>query len=651
MVSIDKVITAKNYTPVDLDELVSKVTLELSKNNIVPTDTHQLVRELGEVFTKCIRRNRARGVNYVKMLVFPAKTGTSKSLSTKVYISLLEEDASLIIVPTVADALEYCQQINYFRGDPEYARCYYSVSGDNPDNSLRVDKAKLLNHRCIVITHAMYRSVNISDTVESIRNYKDGYRDLVVVDERLDSSIRYTISNKEIENLIRWVDNINSRYRGKFTKELDQLNWLLNYINDKISECKMFKKTSLPCYESISDLSTHADLEFINIKEILTDTHSKISKEYSGSKSTDLTESNLKNNLLEQLDNIKAISKQKHTLYTSGDYAVLSVNQTIYSSIGTMVVLDATARINKKYEAHMNLTENELELFEPINPRVYDSLKIHKAKGYPQGRDSVFKAKDPKERKRYAKDYIEMIKTQITLTDKALIVTFKDFTGYLEDEINARDNIQITHYGNHVGKNKWSNCNKVFIIGWNYLPQSELLGSITSIVNNDLNLINQYDLLEAHQVLLRTSIADDLIQAAMRGTARRTNNINGDCPISDLYLFYPDNAEGSVVMNIVEKEFNGSKAVDWEPVLEHPSMTISKSSKNVDTIINYLKDQELKGEKIITTAQAISATEISKSAFNRTINLEPFDAQLHHCGYKYEKAPDGRGSGKAFYLE
>lgn len=123
---------------VDTTLLSAKVCKTLEVKNVVPSKTPKLIEELGNVLNECIERNKTGEPS--KLLVFPAKTGTSKSLTTKTFISMLEETASIVVVPTVDDAIEYCKDINAFSRDSNYARCYYSISS-RADNTLRVDKS------------------------------------------------------------------------------------------------------------------------------------------------------------------------------------------------------------------------------------------------------------------------------------------------------------------------------------------------------------------------------------------------------------------------------------------------------------------------------------------------------------------------------
>ena len=194
-------------TPIDPEEFVEKVVVQLTSHSVlISNDMPELLERMCRLFNFSIHPN-IELPRTVKNLVFPAQTGIGKSVSVQVYVSMLENYSSIIVVAKVEEAINYCNYINKLSGDESYARCYYSVTDKNKDGPVRVEASKLRDYRCIVITHNMFQLVNGFDDINLFGNYKDKPRDFVSIDEKLSFYDQYQLNYSQLDKLIANVED------------------------------------------------------------------------------------------------------------------------------------------------------------------------------------------------------------------------------------------------------------------------------------------------------------------------------------------------------------------------------------------------------------------------------------------------------------
>lgn len=145
--------------PIKPSSLFRNVSNKLQSfpKQVVPDKSQEMVEDLGKGFNECIRLNsNSKDKKNPQTLVFSPKTGSAKSVTAKVYIAMLKNEHSLVVVPTVDDANTFCDDINTWSSNPNYARCTYSINHDNPKSTYHIEKRDVEQYRCIVITHNMY---------------------------------------------------------------------------------------------------------------------------------------------------------------------------------------------------------------------------------------------------------------------------------------------------------------------------------------------------------------------------------------------------------------------------------------------------------------------------------------------------------------
>lgn len=640
------------HTPISPKLLADLVSNKLMSFGIeVPNKTPKMVEEICCGFNECIRLNKSNELP--QTLVFSPKTGSAKSVTAKVYIALLQSETALVVVPTVEDANTFCEEINDWSGNPSKAKCYYKESKENPESEYLVDRENIANPQCLVITHAMFKIINQYDDsviAEKIKSRKDK---LVIVDERLNHYNTYSISNNEVEDLITILEKVQKRSKLDFSKSLISLN--------KISElfAKILNsiiKSNIPKdpnsredlifvpYDLRCSLNIEALIDTLNLEEVynLLKSNTKI-QALSNSllKSSDQANSDLKKNIKSLLSGIETVLKNEFVYILRGGDKELVAIESLLNGYGSIVVLDATATINQIYEDKSYYNYMDIQHIETTDPRIYDNLTIHRALNYPQSRSEIYLTKSSDEINEKVERYTKLAHSLLTSKDdKLLIITFKKFRDKLESKC-TNENIMFTHWGNHVGKNKWSHCNKVMIIGWNYMTDD-----VAAL--NYINAVGSLDIAHTRldqntiQIYKKTQLVDDLIQATMRGSARNTLDNNGNCEKSDIYLFIPKNIEDKEVYELFVKEFKGAKEKVWNLTTSELLKKKSSPEKKADEILKYL-------DSIKSTTQDISHKTVrdeinmNSSTFSEIVKLPYFEEGLKKRGY-VSKKKDGKSS-------
>lgn len=639
-------------TPINPLDLFNKVKTQLeSYKLVVPDKSKEMVEDLCKGFNECIRLNsNNKDKKQPQTLVFSPKTGSAKSVTAKMYISMLTNEDSLVVVPTVEDANTFCEDINNWSGDSNYARCTYSVNNDNPKKKYHVEKQDTINYRCIVITHNMYIEINKYPSRKLFKALENKDTKLVIIDERISLYNRYTITSAQVLDLI----DIFTKIDNKTDYDLKVDIYILNVVSDLFKELKE-QTTNDKKRELILPLKKQPEMnikafQFSNIGEVLNyDSIIDLTKYITkiNGISSKQTNEDLKSSISELIEIIKKIGNEDFSFHTTGEYETILFTNNIKPLFGSSVVLDATASINEIYKNTTYYKSSNIKHIMTTDPRIYNNFTIKIAKGYPQGRSSIYKGQTATEAKKILNNYTRLALSLLDSDDNLLIVTFKDIVEPLQKLLKNDDRICITNWGNHVGKNNWSHCNKVMIIGWYRMPDTEYYGNYI----NSMNSIKEaeYNLRE-HTIkrFKNTQLVDDLVQATMRCSARKIVSTDGDCTKSEAYIFYADNAEGEMVINQYIKEFAGTKVKDWDPKQLLTNKKVSKSTSNIDRILAYL-EQELKDkDSTIMNKDIIANTGLSRAIVSRTVGDKKFLEELDKHGFTTKQI---NKQSKAFVLK
>lgn len=635
----------KNMPLLPLDPAVVKdkvVELLNLYGNVVSTPMQEQIIELCKLFNYSIECNQS---DFHRMFVYAAQTGISKSLSLQTYISMLETHSSLVIVSKVDEAIAYCKFINEQSSDDNYARCYYALSNKNTSSNLRVNTYELKNHRCIVISHAMFKRISQQDdSIDEYRLFNGNQRDLVVIDEKIPLYEKTLFSKKELTNLLDKIflicNELDIKDSIKYTQGLMFLEELVNYHkisgNEVVSTVETIESLIAPIKEAIilskELFRLYVDYIFDKLKEI-----------------TDISSDSYKNqiidSIIELLNRIDIVVNSERIIFYKDSYGeyFLTIHD-ITNKLGSTVVLDATATVNEYYKVAYRYGSGLVPVgVKPI--RKYSNLTINKAKGFTQGRNSLYSNLSSKEVSSNVKMYLSYAYGILSNhDDKLLVIAHKKFMKHLKDECNDK-RIVFTNWGNHIGKNEWSDCNKVMIVGWNFLKQIEHVCTACNAIDEMHGKQHRLDKDVIEQFAI-TQLAEDMIQGIMRSKARIVSTEDTDCSKTDVYMFYEDNKKYNDVIDIVVEHFPKVVVQEWIPTGYTRVVKKTKPNQKADDIINYLEAQEDK-KKDVLLVDVIKELNLPKSTASRIINSNYFKDKLIEKNYAYR---DINGRSKYFIL-
>lgn len=624
-------------TPINPASLFDRVGKQLQTYGLaVPHNSQEMVEDLCKGFNECVRLNsNAKDKKHPQTLIFSPKTGSAKSVTAKMYIAMLTNEHSLVVVPTVADANTFCEDINNWSGNSHYARCTYNIN-NNPKTEYYIEKKDVGNYRCLVITHSMYIRINKFPSSKLFEELQTKDTKLVIIDERISLYNRYTIASAQISDLIDIFTKIDTDTDYDLKDDIATLGVISDLFQKLKAKTTKDKKSELILPLKKQKEMSIESVQFHKIGEVLKhdsiiDVTTYITKIVGIS--TKQTNKDLKSSISELMGIIEKIGKENFSFHTTGKYDTILFTSNIVPLFGSSVVLDATASINEIYENTTYYKCSEIKHIVTADPRIYNNFTIHIAKGYPQGKTTLYKGLKATQHKDIISNYAQLALALLDSTDNLLIVTFKDLVEPFQKLLKKNKRISITNWGNHVGKNNWSHCNKVMIVGWYRMPVTEYYGNYINSVDSVQVAANnlRYDTIKRFK---ETQLVDDLVQATMRCSARKIINADGDCAKSEAYLFYADNTESDRVVKQYVNEFKGAKVVDWKPLQLLPTQKLGQSTSNIETILNYLDKTLIDSSVSVKNSDIINNTLLSKSVVNRTVSTEEFAELLILRGFE-----------------
>jgi hypothetical protein len=566
--------------------------------------------------------------------------------------------------------MEYCDRINSIKNHPGYARFYVSIKTKNPYQIDDVDFLKIPSPQCLVITHNQFKRLQSSDEkwlnyfreYVSSKNSTPVYRDLVVIDERLSFMSKTALKFNELVGVASFLEKtLENSPKFKDDKEvkrhLGSIQAVLEVIKEEHStdEVKASFIDRLSIEPKLEERSLPIRIDFHGLEDAVSARLDEINEEVSLLKPSKISNlKDIKNGVVKTLNTFMDVTlpteKEEGVTHTGGEevyreFAIYNKDlysvRSIYNEFGTAVVLDATADVNSFYELSSDSNSN-LEIIEVPKIRKYENLTIFKAQRHPQSANAVYK-KSHETASGNGNWYAAVINEILDADDKLLVISFKDFIEeYLEGHFELEDRVVFTNWGKHVGRNEWSDCNKVIIIGWFRLPEEEAISKLFHISSQGTSDIRTMKHVTSDKVkeLQRSEIADDLIQGAMRCSARVIDAADSDCKEASVYLFQ-DVLDGSdKVMDLFESQFPKAKLVDWKIKARPPNSSLSApNQKKEEAIENLLCLSE--GHDKYSRSAFCKEYDVPPATMTRWLKTGYFKSRLEEIGFYIEK-PEGK---------
>ncbi|WP_417534566.1 hypothetical protein [Marinobacterium stanieri] len=462
------------------------------------------------------------------------------------------------------------------------------------------------------------------------------------------------ISTMEVKRLVDFTDkDVEAFYCEKFNPPI--ANCLPNIepesSMDNSELYKLFDDESFTGNLSDEQVEAYKDLEYarneqtglelvssvlrvllrIRVDELLT------SLEALGANKNRTYRQNTLNAINKQLDALRYFSKNHFLIYKTNKTKALLATENLLNQLGLSIVLDATAQINEYYQLANRFLGHVGFVVAP-QIRQYKNLTIHKARGFSQARSAIYKDKSNQEVQAIAKSYASYALNELSADDKMLIICHKDFVSALKKQVNDK-RVVYTHWGNHVGSNSWSHCNKVMLIGWNHLPPIEHISAINASLES-VSLTSRHlddDLLESFAI---SQLADDIVQGLMRSQARIIDTKESDCKPTSFYLFYKDDNKSEKVLEAVESQFPQSTIINWKPNGASLPTKKTKRNKRADLVIEFLIEKS-KDHETYLRVDVQTKLDINKSTMTRLMASDYMTEKLNEHGFVY-KAKDSK---------
>ena len=612
--------------------------------------------------------------NVVIKYVVSAPTGSAKTESFITYCSMLPDGYTALIATNLTDEADnIAKKINKEAGKI-YTEMYdmaniggknflpksivpkaYSYHSKIPkDEALHIQE--VAKFQIIVTTHSFYRNHYFGSPEWLVLAEK---RDLVIIDEALETMEEIAVRDDEITRAITVFTNISKnnivKNSQEYTNELSLLKYELSALENAPVGTVLFsvdnmwsvngskimpvKKTK---YQLFSELLGEQNYESperskkmskfgrtIDVNRILTGRQDKSNNDI------------LLKELKQTIRNLNLMDKigQVYTTSSSGHRSFNRVTDMMFKK--SLVCFDATAEVNDVYNLRSKYY-NDLHLINKHSSvRDYSNVTLHTIAGLT------------------SKDVID---TQVVATalanvilgEKTLIVTNKKNKAlFLQEALNTYPNktIEVAHWNAITGLNKWKDFDTCIILGLNNKPKSFAQNRLL-IGTKSEDIAFGVD-----QNALNTSIEDsailaEIIQAMNRIRIRTIKDHDGSCESANIYLVTPYHKE-ALFRQQIKGQMPNIQIKDWNVKLVEG---VKKVVANFDVLVQFLDDRLKSGESI-SKKEVLEATNINPDSF-RTMMGKPsqpskvkaFQDNLRKAGFEtIESKKEGRKTTDLYF--
>jgi len=585
------------HTPIEARKLAERFSTEVWEDygNTSSEALINLWTKLFESFNEVWLRNQSSDIFDKKNLVVPAPAGSGKTLCMRFYAAALadtQDKGMVIITKLISEAQEAAKQINeWSESEDTVAVAYYS------DSIFTHNEGALKNYPVLIITHENFiRNHHSSSSNHSqykqLMQFKDGTRTCVVVDESIELIQHIGINKDLIDNISK---DIQEPYQNNSIKGLEDEYKLLSFLSGNY-ETLFFSK--LP-----DSNITHID----NAKKILI---AKLEQELGVSEKEIVELLKFKKSIKSisdknsAIDNIKYLLGDGLYLYKSG-VNIEYRTSTLEVPSQSMVVLDATANVNKAYSYYKDTEVINLPRF-----KSYENVTIrtHRTKSG-LGKNSLAGQTFTED-----KTNLQAINIFFMSTENCAVFTFKDLKSDISEVLPE---LELDHFGNLTGVNNYKDKEHIIIYGMHYKPNSVYFDEQYQALGLEaFSSINK----EKTKEIKYYGIAADIIQMINRGGCRGIIDGN-QAPRMTVDLPLPDQEPlRKIIISQITIEMSGVNVIEATDLLK-VKYDDKKTKKDVgkDTLfidnIDISKDR-IKVSKVFVT---IGATKKDKERIIRDI--------------------------------
>lgn len=144
-------------------------------------------------------------------------------------------------------------------------------------------------------------------------------------------------------------------------------------------------------------------------------------------------------------------------------------------------------------------------------------------------------------------------------------------------------------------------------------------------------------------------LSTSIIQAINRVRCRKTIDVEGNCPTTDIFIVLPEGFQGEAILRNIHQEMPGIRLEPWNFKLDGPKADVRRASYH-QPLVSFMKTR-LPGETSIK--EIVVELDLTKSdKLNLQSDLRDADSplaqQLAEMGVTYHSM--GRGRGARSYL-
>lgn len=545
----------------------------------------------------------------VKKYVVSAPTGSAKTESLITYCSMLPDGYTALIATNLTDeadniarkineeAISEAKDIHEKAGikfdESQHIRAYSYHNKIPKEKKLTLQE--VAKYQVVITTHAFYKTHYTGSNKWTELGVN---RDLLVIDEALETMQEYSVKDNAITRAITIFSHIqkSNKFKGneEFTKELEELKYELRLLES------LEQGTNLVSTNSITDQGLDLTLfdsvdkykVFLQILGLI-QTEDKAVQQYIrtvkfnqvlAGNDDPSNDKKIKKELVNTISSLNLMAKigQVYVTAHQGSKSFNRVTDMMFKK--SLVCFDATAEVNNIYRLRAKYYDDIHLIKKHPNVRNYSNVTLH----YTTNRTS---------KKAIDKDLVSTILTNIQFGDKTLIVThdYNEPTFKAEVAKLFPDKVvDYAHWGAITGLNTWNDFDTCIIAGLNHKPvsfaQNRVLvstGSEDIAFGEDQNSLN--DSIESSILIA------ELIQAMNRIRIRKIIDDEGNCAPANLYVLFPKRHEAIFKQQIVAQMPN-IQLSEWNGKLVKNT---GDAPANFTILIDFLNARLKSGDKIL----------------------------------------------------
>ncbi|WP_321447657.1 DEAD/DEAH box helicase [uncultured Cohaesibacter sp.] len=571
-----------------------------------------------------------------RIKVLPPQTGTGKSQGLAVYCSCLSEEdhlGVLIVVRLKEQANDTADTINKLAGKTIALARHTDTS---------VTQEELEQSPVVIITHKAYE--NGLDAVargepeqsawSQYHTFRDGQRQLVVIDEALDLLQESKVSLDQVRYLHASLSNKNSPEEASALETLGHFMTIYEALTEAHPEGREM-------VVSQNDLKTLDPASLTILRQSLKS--KRLDKAMLG-RDDKKQNRQLIQLYSEVLKSVQALMASWRIYGTKGDQYWLSTAKLILPDEGCgAVILDATANENVLYSLLPNRVDPPVKL--PSNARSYANVTLHVSTGHRLGKNYL-----EDNAKKEVASLMGDLKESGLMNRKVLICCHKSVEPVIKLYEHHFKALGVAHWGAIDGRNDWSDYDCVVIFGLPYRDDfysANLFFAAQGPQSTDwLRQQDQrkwQDFKDVRHSIKVSNLSTSVIQGINRVRCRRVVDSLGNCASTDVYLLLPSDQTGRMLLKDIKDHMPGIVSTSWKL---KAARRAPKTSNHLEAFLTCLANMPA-GRKSFSDIKQQLGLDRSKSDFIRRKLSNPpegFMDRLKIHQVSYEATGVKRGS-------